>query len=108
MDYLSKLVPLLLDVPQEQFSTVIKTEESLKKLERFARDNKIPVIFISKMNDLDEVTKTQRVDINLDVSFTKTNVNNLAIIKRSPETLLEKSKSLSSQLQLISIGEEMT
>eukprot|EP01091_Cochliopodium_minus_P010435 TRINITY_DN2760_c1_g1_i1.p1 TRINITY_DN2760_c1_g1~~TRINITY_DN2760_c1_g1_i1.p1 ORF type:complete len:4604 (+),score=1553.39 TRINITY_DN2760_c1_g1_i1:76-13887(+) len=106
IDYLNKICPILLDISQEQFGTSINEEKN--KMDRFIKENKLPVMFISrieKTNELEGEKAQTIIEFSFDVSFSKVTVYNLALIKKSPDSGLEKSKSLSSQLQIINIGE---
>lgn len=106
IEYLNKICPILLDVSQEQFTQFINEEKN--KLDRFIKENKLPVMLISRIDKTNEMEgeKAQTIiEFSFEVSFSKSTVNNIALIKKSAESGLEKSKSLSSQLQIINIGE---
>ena len=104
-EYLKKICPILLDISQEQFTLTLNHEKN--KLERFIKENKLPVMFISRIEKSSEIEEDKLTSIvfSFEVLFSKNSVNSLALIKRSPDSGLEKSKSLTSQLQIINIGE---
>ncbi|GAM24388.1 hypothetical protein SAMD00019534_075630 [Acytostelium subglobosum LB1] len=102
--YLCKIVPPLLDGDATTFQTQLTAPEALNKLRKFITDSKQPVFLIQKHSQDDE-SSTESYTFEVEVRFGGDKTTSLVITKRVPETALDSSKSVSSQLQAINLGE---
>ncbi|XP_070577189.1 cytoplasmic dynein 1 heavy chain 1-like [Ptychodera flava] len=111
-NYLGKLVPLLLEDGDGATSHVLKTalgekahQECMKK---FLSDSQVTALLVERAVSKDDVDdENAEPDIaytlSLDVHFTNAKFNSVALIKRAP--MIDADKSISSQLQVITLSE---
>ncbi|EFA77050.1 cytoplasmic dynein heavy chain [Heterostelium album PN500] len=109
--YLCKIVPPLVDGDVSVFQSQLNNQESMTKLRKFISDSKLPVFLIQKhIQDSDDTAavaaqQKETYTFDVEVRFGGEKTTSLVIIKRVPESNMESSKSISSQLQIINLGE---
>ncbi|EGG20698.1 cytoplasmic dynein heavy chain [Cavenderia fasciculata] len=118
--YLVKICPPLLDGDASVFQNNLNQVESQSIIKKFAGDSKIPVLLIQKHGGNDEETSSssststttspstplkEYFTFENQVKFEGERVNSLTIVKRVPESVIDSIKSVSSQLQVINLGE---